>query len=214
MLTTVLFLSYNISMEQEEIIERDYLLTDAELEEHRRLNWEHYRRLFKSTKYCLYYINSRGYVEKYFKKDLTEGGPLSSYFYRVPMKLYKRSTKGKHEEYQSVIIDHVRYPMKKLVAMTFSRIWVPGSKIYHRNKKLTNCSFKNLLIITPDMKFNHTHRGKKIAVLVNKRWVVFQSLKEAADELNVSLSSFRRHINKKNQGKRKTQIGTIKFKYI
>jgi DNA-binding CsgD family transcriptional regulator len=201
-------------MEQEEIVERDYLLNDEELEEHRRLNWEHYRRLFKETKYCLYYINSRGYVEKYFKRDLTEGGPLSSFFYRVPMKLYQRKTKGKNEEYVSVIIDHVRYPMKKLVAMTFSRIWEPGSKIYHRNKKNTNCNFKNLLIIPPGKKFDHTHKGKQIAVLINKRWVPFQSLKEAADELGVSLSSFRRHINNKNKNLRKSQIKKIKFKYI
>jgi len=201
-------------MRYEKIVDREIAFTDVELEEHRRLNWEHYRRLFKETKYCLYYINSRGYVEKYFKRDLTEGGPLSSYFSRVPMKLYQRKTKGKNEEYLSVIIDHVRYPMKKLVAMTFSRIWQPGSKIYHRNKKVTVCNFKNLLIVPPGSNFKHTHKGKKIAVLINKRWVIFQSLKEAAEEMNVSLSSFRRHIHSQKKRVRKTNIATIKFKYI
>ena len=191
----------------------DELITIEALEEHRRLHWEHYHRLFKETKQCLYYVNSRGYVEKYMKRDLQENGPLVSLFTKLPMKLYKRNKKSKNEEYLAVIIDHRRYPVKKLVAMTFSRIWKPSSKIYHRNKKITNCGFKNLLIIPPGMKFDHFHRGKKIQVLINKRWVTFDSLKEAADELNISLSSFRRHIQGRIKNKKKSSMPTLRFRY-
>jgi hypothetical protein len=129
------------------------------------------------------------------------------------MKLYKRNKKSKHEEYLAVVIDHRRYPVKKLVAMTFSRIWMPGSKIYHRNKKITHCGFKNLLIVPPGVKFDHSHRGKKIQVLLNKRWITFDSLKEAATELNISLSSFRRHVNGKIKNKKKSSIPTLRFRY-
>jgi hypothetical protein len=130
------------------------------------------------------------------------------------MKLYKRNKKSKHEEYLAVVIDHRRYPVKKLVAMTFSRIWMPGSKIYHRNKKITHCGFKNLLIVPPGVKFDHSHRGKKIQVLLNKRWITFDSLKEAATELNVSLSSFRRHINGRIKNKNKSSMPKLRFRYV
>lgn len=189
------------------------MMTLEELEEHRRLKWEHYHRLFKETAHCLYYVNSRGFVEKYMKRDLEENGPLANKFVRLPMKLYKRNKESKHEEYLAVVIDHRRYPVKKLVAMTFSRIWKPGSKIYHRNKKIHQCNFKNLLIVPPGMKYDHTHRGKKIEVLINKRWVLFDSLKEAAIELNISLSSFRRHVGGKIKNKNKSSMPTLRFRY-
>jgi hypothetical protein len=189
------------------------IITIEELEEHRRLHWEHYHRLFTETKHCLYYINSRGFVEKYMKNALEENGPLATRFSRLPMKLYKRNKKSKHEEYLAVVIDHRRYPVKKLVAMTFSRIWKPGSKIYHRNKKITNCGFKNLLIVPPGVEFEHSHRGKKIQVLINKRWITFDSLKEAAIELNISLSSFRRHVHGKIKNKGKSSMPTLRFRY-
>jgi hypothetical protein len=193
---------------------QEEILTNEELEEHRRLHWEHYHRLFKETAHCLYYINSRGYVEKYMKRDIMDNGMLSTLFKRLPMKLYKRNKSSKHEEYLAVVIDHRRYPVKKLVAMTFSRIWVPGSKIYHRNKKIHQCNFRNLLIVPPGVAFDHHHRGKKIQVLLNKRWVKFDSLKEAATELNISLSSFRRHVNGKVKNKEKSSIPYLKFKYF
>jgi hypothetical protein len=211
MLTAVLFYAYNESMS--DYFHKDQL-TINQLEEHRRLHWEHYRRLFATTKFCLYYINSRGYVEKYLKKNIQDVGPLSSFFERVPMKLYIRKKKNKQEEYLAVIINHRRYPVKKLVAMTFSRIWLPGSKIYHRNKNIMNCGFKNLLIVPPGTKFNHTHRGKRIQVLINKRWINFNSLKEAAEELNVSVSSFRRHIKGQIKIKNKGSMPKLKFKYV
>ena len=191
----------------------EVILTIEELEEHRRLHWEHYHRLFKETAHCLYYVNSRGFVEKYMKRDLQENGPLANRFSRLPTKLYKRNKKSKHEEYLAVVIDHRRYPVKKLVAMTFSRIWKPGSKIYHRNKKIANCNFRNLLIVPPGAEFNHSHRGKKIEVLINKRWVLFDSLKEAAIELNISLSSFRRHIRGTIKNKKKSCMPTLRFRY-
>jgi hypothetical protein len=200
--------------EQLEFIASMTIDTIKDLEEHRRLNWEHYRRLFKETAHCLYYVNSRGYVEKYMKRDLQENGPVASLFKRLPTKLYKRNKQSKREEYLAVVIDHRRYPLKKLVAMTFSRLWVPNSKIYHRNRKMTNCSFKNLLIVPPGEAFDHSHRGKKIAVLLNKHWVVYESLKDAAEELDVSLSSFRRHVNDKNKGTKKRLLSELKFKYI
>jgi hypothetical protein len=193
---------------------QEKILTIEQLEEHRRLHWEHYHRLFTETKHCLYYINSRGFVEKYMKRDLEENGPLATRFSRLPMKLYKRNKKSKHEEYLAVVIGHRRYPVKKLVAMTFSRIWMPGSKIYHRNKKITHCGFKNLLIVPPGVKFDHSHRGKKIQVLINKRWITFDSLKEAADKLNISMSSFRRYIRQKDSVKKSKQQLTIRFKFV
>jgi DNA-binding CsgD family transcriptional regulator len=189
-------------------------ITVEELEERRRKSWEHYQRLFIETRHCLYYVHSRGYITKYMKKDLTENGPLANKFVKVPMKIYKRDKKNKHEIFLAVVINHRRYSVKNLVARTFSRIWEPGSKIYHRNKKLHDCNFKNLLIVPPHVDFEHTHRGKAILVLINKHWVRFESLKEAADELNVSISSFRRHIKGKLKNKSKSSLHKIKFKYV
>ena len=189
-------------------------MTVEELEAHRLQNWEHYQRLFKETKHCLYYIHSRGYVTKYMKKDLTESGPLAPLFSKLPMKLYKRNKKSKHEEYLAVVIDHRRYAVKNLVARTFSRTWQPGAHIYHKNKKIKDCNFKNLIIVPPGKEYDHSHRGKAILVLINKHWVRYESLKEAAEELNVSISSFRRHIKGKIKNTNKSSLPKFKFKYV
>jgi len=199
---------------EQEIVEEYVLRTDEELEAHRKKHWEHYHRLFKETKHCLYYINSRGYVEKYFKKDYTDVGTKAEFFHKVPSRLYKRNKKSKYEEYLAVVIDHQRYAVKTLVAKTFSRLWVPGSHIYHKNKKIKECNFKNLIISPPGSKQKQTHRGKEILVLINKRWVKFSSFREASIELNVSISSFRRHVKGKIKNKSKSSIPTFRFKYV
>jgi len=210
-LTAVFFYGYNESMNE---TEQKEILTPEQLEVHRLSFWEHYHRLFKETKYFLYYVHSRGYVEKYAKKDLDKEGPLFWLFSKVNAQLYKRNKKNKHEEYLSVIIDHRRYPVKQLVASTFSRIWKPGSRIMHKDGKITNCNFENLEIIPPGSSKKITHRGKEIEVLFNHRWRRFPTLKEAADKLNISLSSFRRYIRQKDSVKKSKQQLTVRFRFV
>lgn len=190
------------------------LLTPEQLEAHRLTYWEHYHRLFKETKFFLYYVHSRGYVEKYAKKDLDEEGPLFWFFSKVNAQLYKRNKKNKHEEYLSVIIDHRRYPVKQLVASTFSRIWKPGSRIMHKDGKITNCNFENLEIIPPGSHKRVTHRGKEIEVLIQHRWRRYPTLKEAADKLNISLSSFRRYISRKDVNDKPNNKNKIRFRFV
>lgn len=192
----------------------DRELTDAELESYRLRNWEHYHRFFKETKHFYYYVHSRGYVEKYPKTMYQPNGPLSWEFRKVNSQIYQRNHKNKHEEYLAVIVDHRRYPVKMLVASTFSRIWKPGSRIMHINGKISDCSFTNLLIIPPGSPLKTTHRGKQIEVLMGRRWVRFDSLKEAAVKLNVSLSSFRRYLKKHENEKSKSKKDKIKFRYV
>lgn len=198
--------------EIETIADRD--LTVAELEAHRLKNWEHYHRFFKETKHFYYYVHSRGYVEKYPKSLYQPNGPLSWEFRKVNSQLYVRKHKKKHEEYLSVIVDHRRYPVKMLVASTFSRIWKPGSRIMHRNGKISDCSFTNLLIIPLGSSLKTTHRGKQIEVLIGRRWIRFDSLKAASIKLNVSLSSFRRYLKKHENESAKKSKNKIRFRYV
>jgi hypothetical protein len=198
-------------MNREEVLER--ILTDDELEAYRLQDWEHYHRFFKETKHFYYYIHSRGYVEKYPKEMYAENGPLSWEFRKVNSQLYKRNKKNKHEEYVSVIVDHRRYPLKMLVASTFSRIWKPGSRIMHINGKITDCSFTNLLIVPPGSSQKATHRGKRIEVLIDRSWLKFDTLKEAAVYLNISLSSFRRYLKNDTKIKKKNENKYIRYRY-
>jgi hypothetical protein len=191
----------------------DRILTDEELEAFRLKEWEHYHRFFKETKHFYYYVHSRGYVEKYPKEKYAENGPLSWEFSKVNSQLYKRNKKNKHEEYLSVIVDHRRYPLKMLVASTFSRIWKPGSRIMHINGKITDCSFTNLIIIPPGSKLKSTHRGKRIEVLIERRWIKFETLRDAAIYLDVSLSSFRRYIKNDKKIKRTINKKLIRYRF-
>lgn len=190
------------------------LMTDAELDKHKRMFWEHYRRFFTSTKHYDYFVNSRGYIEKYNKKFLTEEGHKSVYFERVPMKMYQRNKKGRKERYLSVVIDHKRYAVKTLVAQSFSRTWVKGSRIYHNNRKPSNCNYLNLIIVGPNERINFEHKGQEIEVLINKKWVRFNSIKEAAHKLNVSISSFRRYIHGQIKNKNKSVSKDIRFRFV
>lgn len=212
-MTKTILLVYNKSMPTKDNF-TDKILTDEELEYHRLNEWEHYHRFFKETKQFYYYVHSRGYVEKYPKNLYQPNGPLSWEFRKVNSLIYKRKTKRKHEEYLSVIVDHKRYPIKMLVASTFSRIWKPGSRIMHINGDITDCSFTNLVIVPPGSSQKTTHKGKQILVLVGKKWVKYDSFKDAAVDLNVSLSSFRRYIkNHENPTKKNSKI-KFRFRYV
>jgi len=194
--------------------ESNRIWTDEEIESHRLQDWEHYHRFFKETKHFYYYVHSRGYVEKYPKEKYADNGPLSWEFQKVNTQLYKRNKKNKHEEYLSVIVDHRRYPVKLLVAQTFSRIWKPGSRIMHINGKISDCNFTNLLIIPPGSKLKPTHRGKRIQVLLDRKWINFDTLKEAAVYLNISLSSFRRYLKDEKKIKSKDKKKFIRYRYF
>jgi hypothetical protein len=189
-------------------------MTLKQLEEHKKTFWEHYRVFFKETKYFHYYVNSRGYVEKYNKKNLTPEGHKSMFFERVPSKMYERIRNNRNEKFLSVVIDHKRYAVKKLVAMSFSRTWVKGSKIYHKNKRESNCNYLNLIILGPKEKQNFLQKGKMVEVLVNRRWIKFNSIKEASNYLNVSVSSFRRFIKGKIKNKKRSSIEHIRFRVV
>ena len=192
----------------------DELLDIEALEEHRIKHWEHYRRFFMETKQFYYYVNSRGYLEKYPKSKYTEEGPLNWEFIKIKPLLYKRNKKNKREEYLAVIVNHKRYPIKMLVAKTFSRIWKPGSRIMHLDGNIHHCSFTNLQIVPPGSQMKTTHRGKQIEILHDGRWYKFDSLKEAAETFNLSLSSFRRYIQGGENIQRRNGKRIIRFRFI
>jgi hypothetical protein len=70
------------------------------------------------------------------------------------------------------------------------------------------------VIVPPGSSQKTTHKGKQILVLVGKKWVKYDSFKDAAVDLNVSLSSFRRYIkNHENPTKKNSKI-KFRFRYV
>ena len=156
-------------------------------------SYDHHRRLFKESKKVLFYINSRGYVERYLKKNITQHGLSDKHFEKIKMKMFE-STGLYQERYLAVIVNHNRYPVKRLVAQYFSKKWKKGSKILFKDGDETNCNILNLIVYPPNKRFGG-NRGRKIKFKINGKWKTFPSITAAAKALYVSLPSFKRYIN-------------------
>lgn len=156
--------------------------------------FEHYRRLFYETRDMLFYINSLGYIERYKKINFTQHGTSAKFFERVSSRVYERKDSHKKEIYLTSVVNHKRFAIKRLVAQNFSSQWEKGSKIYHKDGNIKNCNIENLLIYSHRYQPPTAKRGKAIAIKIDGKWKKFKMIKEAAEYMNVSLASLKRHI--------------------
>jgi hypothetical protein len=146
----------------------------------------HYSWLIHENKRSLYYAFSSGYVYRCNKEDIKPaGGVPPSKWVRLRPKL-KNST-------WCVQIDHKYYPLKQIIAKSFTRAWQPNYRIYFKDMDEKNCNVNNLIIKQYSIEQNKG-RHRAIEFLIDGEWKEFKSIKEAARALYVSVSTMKRFI--------------------
>lgn len=152
--------------------------------------FEHYHRLFAETKTAFYYVNSKGFIEKYLRANITPHGTSSKYFERVPAFLYCK-TKGVDEPVLCSYVGGKRVIIKNLVAKTFCRYWKDGMKITHIDEDPSNCNYVNLNISAPNIPSYLLKHTYAIEAIVDGHKRRFSSTKDAADALGISQTHIR-----------------------
>jgi hypothetical protein len=165
----------------------------------------HYSQLVHENKKSLYYAHSSGYVYRVNHDKIKPTGGSD------PKDWVRLRTKLKGNDW-AVQIDGKYYALKQVIAKHFTRAWQPKYRIYFNDLDPRNCNINNLII----KEFNLTTnpgRHRAIEFNIDGEWKRFDSIREAAKQMYVSVSTMKRFIYGWNPTKQSTLNG-YEFRFV